>query len=90
MFGLLCIQRHRKIGEIYVSSDSDEEKLFEAVIENGGDDVEKNDELIQKIKQTSEDQKQYKSEHKYDLKKFDLTEEIIKNDCKKIYDTFLQ
>lgn len=34
----------KKIGEIYVSSDSDEEKLFEAVIENGGDDVEKNDE----------------------------------------------
>ena len=33
----------KKIGEIYVSSDSDEEKLFEAVIENGGDDVEKND-----------------------------------------------
>ena len=53
-------------------------------------DVEKNDELIQKIKQTSEDQKQYKSGHKYDLKKFDLTEDIIRNDCKKIYDTFLQ
>ena len=53
-------------------------------------DVEKNDELIQKIKQTSEDQKQYKSGHKYDLKKFDLTENIIRNDCKKIYDTFLQ
>ena len=33
----------KKIGEIYVSSDSDEEKLFEAVVENGGDDVEKND-----------------------------------------------
>ena len=53
-------------------------------------DVEKNDELIQEIKQTSEDQKQYKSGHKYDLKKFDLTENIIRNDCKKIYDTFLQ
>ena len=53
-------------------------------------DVEKNDELIQKIKQTSEDQKQYKSGHKYDLEKFDLTENIIRNDCKKIYDTFLQ
>ena len=53
-------------------------------------DVEKDDELIQKIKQTSVDQKQYKSRHNYDLKKFDLTEDIIRNDCKKIYDTFLQ
>ena len=53
-------------------------------------DVEKNDELLQKIKETSEDQKQYKSGHKYDLKKFDLTENIIRNDCKKIYDTFLK
>ena len=53
-------------------------------------DVEKNDELIQKIKQTSENQKQYKSEHNYDLKKFDLTEDIIRSDCKKIYITFLQ
>ena len=53
-------------------------------------DVEKNDELIQKIQQTSEDQKQYKSGHKYALKKFDLTEDIIRNDCKKIYNTFLQ
>ena len=33
----------KKIGEIYVSSDSEEEKLFETVIESGGDDVEKND-----------------------------------------------
>ena len=33
----------KKIGEIHVSSDSEEEKLFETVIESGGDDVEKND-----------------------------------------------
>lgn len=52
--------------------------------------VEKNDELIQTIKHTSEKQKHFKSGHKYDLEKFDLTEHTIRNDCKKIYETFLQ
>ena len=52
--------------------------------------VEKNDELIQTIKHTSEKQKNFKSGHKYDLEKFDLTEHTIRNDCKKIYETFLQ
>ena len=37
-------------------------------------DVEKNDELIKEIKITSENQRQYKSGHKYDLEKFGLTE----------------
>ena len=52
-------------------------------------DVDKDDELIQEIKITSEKQKQYKSGHKYDLEKFGLTENEIRTDCKKIYDTFL-
>ena len=52
-------------------------------------DVDEDDELIQQIKITSEKQKQYKSGHKYDLEKFGLTENEIRTDCKKIYDTFL-
>ncbi len=31
----------------------------------------------------------FKSNHKYDLKKFGITEEQIKNDCQNIYSTFL-
>ena len=52
-------------------------------------DEEKNDEMIQKIKQVAKQQRQYKSGHKYDLEKFELTKEQIQNDCKPIYKTFL-
>ena len=45
--------------------------------------------LIDLIKETSEKQKQYKSKHKYDLEKFGLNENKIKNDCKLFYETFL-
>ena len=51
--------------------------------------VDKDDELIKEIKITSEKQRKYKSGHKYDLEKFGLTENEIRTDCKKIYDTFL-
>ena len=51
--------------------------------------VDKDDELIKEIKITSEKQRQFKSGHKYDLEKFGLTENEIRTDCKKIYDTFL-
>ena len=65
---------------------------FDTLMDNLLDflNVEKNNELIQEIKKTAEKQKQYKSSHKYDLEKFDLTENKIKTDCKKIYDTFLK
>ena len=36
-----------------------------------------------------ENQRSYKSKHKYDLSKFGLSEEKIKKDCKSIYETFL-
>tara|TARA_X000001036_G_scaffold304205_1_gene283178 strand:+ start:2071 stop:3165 length:1095 start_codon:yes stop_codon:yes gene_type:complete len=45
--------------------------------------------LLEDIKQTAEKQRDYKSKHKYDLEKFGLSEEKIRKDCKKIYDTFL-
>ena len=47
------------------------------------------DDLIRKIKETAESQRNYKSKHGYDLKKFGLSEKKIKTDCKFVYDTFL-
>ena len=52
-------------------------------------DVEPSNELILEIKKTTLDQKNYISKHKYDLKKFNLTEQKIKADCHFVYDTFL-
>ena len=45
-------------------------------------------ELLEEINKTAEEQRNYKSQHKYDLEKFGLTEEKIRKDCKKIYETF--
>jgi hypothetical protein len=36
-----------------------------------------------------EKQRSYKSEHKYDLGKYGLTEEQIRKDCAFLYETFL-
>ena len=47
------------------------------------------DDLIRKIKETAETQRNFKSKHGYDLKKFGLSEKKIKTDCKFVYDTFL-
>ena len=44
---------------------------------------------VGKLKYITEKQKNYKSKHKYDLKKFGLSEERIKKDCSSIYKTFL-
>ncbi len=52
-------------------------------------DIDINEKLYNDIKETSEKQKTFKSKHKYDLSKFGLTEDKIKKDCKKIYETFL-
>jgi hypothetical protein len=38
---------------------------------------------------TAEKQRQFKSEHKYDLDKFGVTAEQIKVDCAHIYETFI-
>ena len=50
---------------------------------------EMNDKLRANIIATADSQRSFKSKHKYDLDKFGLTEQQIKNDCKIIYDTFL-
>ena len=52
-------------------------------------DYNPSDEFISNIKKTAEDQRSFKSGHKYDLEKFGLTEERIKSDCSVIYTTFL-
>jgi omega-hydroxy-beta-dihydromenaquinone-9 sulfotransferase len=46
-------------------------------------------ELEAEVRKIGEKQRSYKSEHKYDLTKYGLTEEQIRNDCKFLYDTFL-
>ena len=45
--------------------------------------------LINDVEKTAEKQRIYKSKHKYNLKKFGLSEEKIKKDCHQIYETFL-
>ena len=52
-------------------------------------DQQPSEDLIEEIKKTAEAQRNYKSKHGYDLKKFGLTEEKIKRDCQFIYETFL-
>jgi len=51
--------------------------------------IEPTEKLMEKIKRTADSQRKFKSEHKYDLEKFGLSKEQIKNDCSCIYDTFL-
>lgn len=52
-------------------------------------DYAPNDELLQEIKSTAENQRNYQSKHSYDLQKFGLDEIQIREDCSVIYETFL-
>ena len=52
-------------------------------------DSKPTDEMIQNIKETANNQRQYTSNHRYDLEKFGLNAERIKKDCACIYQTFL-
>jgi len=52
-------------------------------------DSEPTKEMIQSIKETAESQRNYKSSHQYELKKFGLSKEKIEKDCSHIYKTFL-
>jgi len=45
--------------------------------------------LRETIHKRGEKQRQYESEHKYDLEKYGLTEEQVRRDCAFFYDTFL-
>jgi hypothetical protein len=42
-----------------------------------------------RIKKIADKQRSYKSEHRYNLEKYGLTEERIRKDCAFFYDTFL-
>ena len=52
-------------------------------------EIEPTEELLNEIKITSEKQKSFKSKHKYDLSKFGLTEQQIKNDCDSVYQSII-
>jgi hypothetical protein len=52
-------------------------------------DIKPSEKLIEDIRVTADKQRAFKSKHKYDLSKFGLTEQQIKDDCKIIYQTFL-
>ncbi|MFL2988866.1 sulfotransferase [bacterium] len=52
-------------------------------------EIEPSEDFKNDIKITAEKQRNFKSKHKYDLSKFGLTEQQIKDDCQIIYDTFL-
>lgn len=52
--------------------------------------MESTPELETTIAQIAEKQRRYKSGHEYDLARFGLTEERIRQDYAVIYDTFLQ
>ena len=50
---------------------------------------EPSNEFKNNIQETAKKQRAYKSGHKYDLSKFGITENQIKEDCKVIYEEFL-
>ena len=76
-----------QIGRCFDRMMSDFEGLMDEILSFVGHDA--SDELLDKIKETAEGQRNYKSKHKYDLEKFGLSEEKIRKDCAKIYETFL-
>ena len=45
--------------------------------------------LLNSIRKTAENQRNFKSKHTYDLENFGLSKEQIKSDCSFIYKTFL-
>jgi len=63
------------------------EDLMEGILKLIDYNPDKN--MLDNIKKTAEKQREFSSKHSYDLEKFGLTEEKIKNDCSVIYDTFL-
>ena len=64
---------------------------FESLMDNiiNFTNIKNSKDLRAEIKKTAKNQRNFKSEHNYDLEKFGLTEEQIKKDCKNIYLTFL-
>lgn len=66
---------------------SDFDNLMMEILEFVGE--KPSDSLLKTIKETADKQRAYKSDHKYDLSRFGLTEEKIREDYAPIYKTFL-
>lgn len=63
---------------------------FETLINNIIEfiNIEKTIDLVKQIEIIDKSQKEFKSEHSYDLSKFGLTKDKIKKDCAPFYETF--
>ena len=96
------IELLNRFHEDWVNNNIDKEKVliirfdtmmsnFETVMDDLTSFIQKKptSRLQKAIKKTADNQRAFKSNHKYDLEKFGLTEKQIKKDCAKIYKTFL-
>ena len=99
---LALVELLKRFHQDWVDNKIDKEKVmivrfdfmmnnFESLMDDVIDflNIQRNDQLLKDIQHTAEKQREYQSGHKYDLEKFGLSENQIKNDCKEIYQTFL-
>ena len=99
---LALVELLKRFHQDWVNNKIDKEKVmiirfdfmmnnFESLMDDIIDflNIQRNDQLLKDIQHTAEKQREYQSGHKYDLEKFGLSENQIKNDCKEIYRTFL-
>ena len=99
---LALVELLKRFHQDWVNNKIDKEKVmiirfdfmmnnFESLMDDIIDflNIQRNDQLLNDIQHTAEKQREYQSGHKYDLEKFGLSENQIKNDCKEIYQTFL-
>ena len=99
---LALVELLKRFHQDWVTNKIDKEKVmiirfdfmmnnFESLMDDIIDflNIQRNDQLLKDIQRTAEKQREYESGHKYDLEKFGLSENQIKNDCKEIYQTFL-
>ena len=99
---LALVELLKRFHQDWVNNKIDKEKVmiirfdfmmnnFESLMDDIIDflNIQRNDQLLKDIQHTAEKQRKYQSGHKYDLEKFGLSENQIKNDCKEIYQTFL-
>ena len=99
---LALVELLKRFHQDWVNNRIDKEKVmiirfdfmmnnFESLMDDIIDflNIQRNDQLSKDIQYTAEKQREYQSGHKYDLEKFGLSENQIKNDCKEIYQSFL-
>ena len=99
---LALVELLKRFHQDWVNNRIDKEKVmiirfdfmmnnFESLMDDVIDflNIQRNDQLLKDIQHTAEKQREYQSGHKYDIEKFGLSKNQIKNDCKEIYQTFL-